>query len=64
MKQRPRMPKRFRRQIEKDKKKNQLKEVDKFFEAMKVKLKEGGKITEEDGEELNKIVGDDIQGSV
>lgn len=64
MKQRPRMPKKFRRQIKKNKKKNQLKEVDKFFEAMKVKLKEGRKITEEDGEELNKIVGDDIQGSV
>lgn len=64
MKQKPRMPKKFRRQIEKDKKKSQLKEVDKFFEAMKSKLKEGRKITEEDGNELNKIVGDDIQGSV
>ena len=55
MKQKPRMPKKFRRQIKKDKRKKTIKELDEFFDAMKERMMKGEKITEKDFEDLNDI---------
>jgi len=55
MSQKPRMPKKFRRQIKKDKKKKTIKELDEFFAAMKERMMKGEKITEKDFEDLNDI---------
>lgn len=49
------MPKKFRRQIKKDKKKKTIKELDEFFSAMKDRMMRGEKISEKDFEDLNDI---------
>lgn len=56
MKQKLRMPKKFRRQIKKDKRKKELKEIDTFLEEMRNRLLRGEKIDDEMIEEISKNV--------
>lgn len=56
MKQKPRMPKMYRRQIKKDKRKKELKEIDTFLEEMRNRLLRGEKIDDEMIEEISKNV--------